>query len=282
MRSFKPYFLLALVAGLAIGKVILTEENSYEGKFFAELIHSPSVIMTLPKTYAAQFFISRIPRLYLWLILIEGILLIYFLSKKTYLKLIWHLATAGFFILVTLLTYNKGDSDMMMERAFMPLALFVSLPFLKEIFENHHKFRILKFLFLTLIILVSLNRIFSQGKVFWERTRFNQELLVKTSRYPNRKFIIESSELQKHQMTYWSYSFETLLLSTVTANTPTQTIFPASNAETLIKYTRDPGDVFLGTDFWLEWGIQSLNMKYFQLPTDLPYLIVKIDEPGPS
>jgi len=165
-----------------------------------------------------------------------------------------------------------------MERAFMPLALFVSIPLLTEILKNYNRFNTFKLIFLTGIILLSLNRIYLQGKTFRERTRFNQELLAKTSRFPNRKFIIESSELQKHYITYWSYSFETLMLSSITANIPTQTIFPANDLSKLTKYTDGAKDVFLGADFWLEWGINDLNQRYFNLSQELPYKIVKIED----
>lgn len=277
-RFVKPYFLLAMVVGLAIGKVLLTDENSYEGKFFSELLNSPAIILDLPFAYSTKFFLNRIPRLYFWVMVLECCLVIILLFKKEYLKLFWQLGIIGFFLTITLLTYNKGDSDMMMERAFMPLALFICLPVLNEILENNNRFKYAKIVFLITIITFSFHRIYSQGMKFRERTRFNQELLAKTSKLPNRKFIVKIDELQKHQIIYWSYTFETLMLSTITATTPTQTIFPANNTEALSKYTENATDIFLGTDFWLEWGIDHLNQKYFNLSTELPYAIIKIDE----
>lgn len=278
LRSVKPYTLLFLLVGLALLKVSLTSENSYEGKFFSELLKSPFMIFDLFQAYSTKFFINRTTSLYLWIVIIELILVFYLAIKKDYLKLFWQLGTLGFFLIITLLTYHKGDSDMMMERAFMPLALFVSIPFMKEISENNSKYRLIKTIFITIVVVFSFSRIYTQGKAFWERTRFNQELLAKTAHLPNRKFIVESSELQKHHYTYWSHSFETLILSTITADIPTQTIFPANDVNNYLKYTEGAGNVFLGADFWLEWGIDNLNHKYFNLSTDLPYAVVKIDE----
>jgi hypothetical protein len=278
LRSTMPYALLILVIGLAIGKVILTDENSYEGKFFSELLKSPSIIFELPFAYSTKFLIKRIFGLYLWVAILELILILYLAIRKDYLKLFWQLGISGFFLIVTLLTYNKGDSDMLMERAFMPLALLVSIPLLKEMLDNNNQYRMLKLSFLTLIVAVSLNRINKQGKVFRERTRFSQELMAKTAKLPNRKFIIASSELQKHHYTYWSHSFETLILSSITVNIPTQTIYPANDINQLTKYTENANNVFLGADFWLEWSIDDLNHKYFNLSKELPYRIVKIDD----
>jgi hypothetical protein len=278
LRSIMPYALWILVIGLAVAKVVLTDENSYEGKFFSELLKSPSIIFDLPFAYSTKFLVKRIFSLYLWIAILELILVLHLIFKKEYLKLTWQLGISGIFLMITLLTYNKGDSDMLMERAFMPLALLISIPLLKEMLENNNQFRKLKLTFLTLIIVVSLNRINTQGKVFRERTRFSQELMAKTAKLPNRKFIVESNELQKHHLTYWSNSFETLILSSITENIPSQTIYPANHISQLSKYTENTNNVFLGADFWLEWNIDDLNHKYFTLSKELPYRIVKIDD----
>jgi hypothetical protein len=278
LHSIKPYALLFLIIGFAVGKVLLTDENSYEGKIFSELFHSPAILFDLPFAYSTKFFVTRMFKLYLWIMILELLLIIYLGFKKEYQKLLWQLGTIAFFMLITLLTYNKGDSDMMMERAFMPLALFICVPLLNETLEADKQFRYFKLIFLAVVISFSFNRIYLQGKVFRERTRFNQELLAKTANLPNRKFIVESSELQKYHLTYWSHSFETLMLSSITANIPTQTIFPANDINSVTKYTQEFTDVFLGTDFWLEWGIDNLNHKYFNLSKELPYTIIKIDQ----
>ncbi len=276
-RSPAPYILLFIVAVLAIGKVLLTNENSYEGKFFSELLKSPSILLDLPHTYSTKFFIKRIFGLYFWLVIFQLTLVVFLASKKKYVKLVWQLAAAGFFLIITLLTYNQGDSDMMMERAFMPLALFVAIPLLKETLQEN-KLRILKVVLFTAVILISMNRIYRQGTKFRERTRFNLEILSKTARLPNRKFIVEKSEMEKHQLTFWSHSFETLMLSAITKNMPTQTIFPTNDLTKLTKYTEGAEDVFLGTDFWLEWNINDLNQNYFSLPTNYPYAFFNINE----
>lgn len=279
LRSPLPYALLLVAGGLAVAKVLLTRGDTYEGKFFSELLNSFSALLTLPDLYSTKFFFTRIPQLYLWVLVMQGVLVVFLIYKKDFLKLSWQAATLLFFMLITLLTYNKGDSDLMMERAFMPLALFVSIPFLKEIVEKDKKYKILKFVFLALIMVFSLNRIHDQGMAFKGRTWFSQQMLLKTSEYPGRKIIIESSELQKHQLIFWSHSFETLILSTITASTPTQTIFPANHPDQLGKYLEGATDVFLGADFWLEWSIYDLNKKYFTLPMDLPYVLFKTEDP---
>lgn len=277
LRSFMPYILLVLIIGMAVVKIMLTDENSYEGNLFSEFLKSPSVILDLPNFYSTNWFIKRIFGLYLWVLIFELILFVYLILKKEYLKLAWQLGFSLFFLAISLLTYNKGYSDMLMERAFMPLALLTSIPLLNEIIEHDKRHKILKLSFLSLIIIFSFNTIYLQGKVFRDRTRFNLEVLTKTAKLPNRKFIVESGELQKHHYTGWSYAFETLMLSSITDDMPVQTIFPANNISEVTKYTKF-NDVFLGCDFWMEWSIDQLNHKYYKLSKEMPYTVVKIDD----
>lgn len=276
-RSAKPYFLLLVVVVLAVAKVLLTDENSYEGQFFTRFINSPSIIFDLPKLHSTNFFIKRIGDLYFWLGILELILIIFLIQYKKYKKLFWQLATSGFFLVITLLTYSEGDSDMLMERAFMPLALFVTVPLLKETMESN-KYSIYKIIILAVIIGLSLSRIYQQGRTFQKRTEFNCELLRQTAQFSNKKFIVEKSEIDKHINTFWSHSFETLILSTITDDIPTQTIYAANNSEDLSKFTSEPNSVFLGANFWLEWSIESLNQKYFKLPENTPYKKIEIDQ----
>lgn len=277
LGTVKPYILILAVAGLALGKVVLTNENSYEGKFFAELLQSPAIILNLSGTYSKHFFFDRINGLYLGVVVFEFILVLYLLYKKEYLKLLWQSGFSFIFMIVTLLAYNKGDSNILMERAFMPLALLTSVPLMKEMLENNRNYQLPKTLFLLLIVFTCFNRIGKQGVAFRERIRFNQELMAKTARFPNRKFIADSKDLQKYYNTFWSYSFETLLLSAITENIPTQTIYPANDVVQLTKYTENPNSIFLGAEFWLEWNIGNLNPKYFDLPKETAYVVIKID-----
>lgn len=278
LKSLLPYSLLIIIGLMAISKVLLTKENSYEGQFFAELSNLPEILLGLHKNQSIKFFITRAGSIYIWLIAMELILIVYLITNKHFLVLFWQLIVIFGFMLITIITYHKGDATLMMERAFMPLALFVAIPFVHEIKSNKNKIVILKIALLAFVVTFGLNRIFQQGLKFKTRTEFNQDLLKKTAHIPNRKFIIEKSELDKYVTTFWSNSFESLILSTIDVNVPTQTIFPSNKIDELSKYTEDAYSVFLGSEFWLEWNIESLNPKYFSLPANQTYKVIKLDE----
>lgn len=279
LKIFYPYLLLFCIVLLALAKVLITNSNSYEGAFFSELLAAPQTVLKLHTTQSFSFFIARFSKLYFWIITFELILFVDLLINRKYLLLMWQFLMLVGFLLVTTITYNQGDADLMMERAFMPLALFVAIPFIHNIKLRTGYTKVLYLSFLTVALLFSMNRIYKQGVTFKSRTTFSQNLLKKTANYPNRKFIIEKNELDKQMLTFWSNSFETLLLSTIDVNVPTQTIFLADQTGKYKKYTEQPvKQVFLGADFWLEWNIESLNPKYFSLPDDQPYRITSIDE----
>lgn len=281
LKSFFPYTLLLMIGVLAVIKVTLTEGDSYEGRFFTELFHSVSTISNLPGTQSVKFFITRAGSLYFSIIILNIIVLAYFIHQKKNLKLLWTLGVQFVFLLTTIITYNEGDATLMMERAFMPLALFSGILFMQEIKPDLRKIKFIKIVFLVLLVFIGLNRIYHQGQVFKARTTFTQTLLKKTAQYDNRKYIFDKSELDQHMLAFWSNSFETLILSAIDVNVPTQTIFLSNMPEQLKKYTTESGgQVFLGTDFWLEWNVESLNPKYFNLPNDKPYRVVSLKELG--
>jgi len=276
LKTFAPYYLLVIVVTIAFTKVLLTSQDSYEGKFFSELMHSPSILFNIANEYSTYFFLTKAGKLYFWTILLEILLIIVLLMNKKWQVLIWQLCSVSFFMVITFLTYHQGDSDLLMERAFMPLALFIAVPFVQEILYAKKKLAIIGTALIVVIISLSLSRIYRQGNFFKNRTAINQELLWKTAQFNNRKFIIQQNELGV--FTFWSHSFETILLSAITDKMPTQTIYPSNNIESLTKYTKNTNSVFLGTDFWLEWDIKSLNQKYFDLPDDRPYKVIKLDD----
>ncbi len=275
-RSIMPYALIILVGALTIGKLILTETESYEGKFFSQLLHSFSMNFSLMELKSASFFVHRIHRLYFWVLLLEIGLVVLFIHKKKYKELIWQLACTGLFFGITFLTYSHGDAEMLMERAYMPFALFVAVPLLNEMMDIKG-YSLLKAIALMVVIGFSFNRIYGQGEVFQKRTSYNLELLKKTARFPNRKFVVKKSDLQKHILVSWTHGFEMIILSALTEDMPTQAIYAASDDEDLSKYIDEPNNIFLGTNFWLEWGVQHLNQSYFVLPRDTAYKFIDIE-----
>jgi len=278
LKSVEPYVLFVLIVGMALSKILMTSENSYEGKFFAELLNSPAILFDLYRASSTKFFISKLNGLYFWLAILELILLIELIRNNQLLKLAWHLTITVFFMLITLITYHHGDATMLMERAFMPLALFISIPFLYEVVTDKKKYLSAKIILLGIVVGSGLIRIYNQGLEFKTRTEFNQNLLKKTAKFPNRKFIVSKSELDKHVTTFWSNSFESLILSSIDKNVPTQTIFPSNQIGALTKYTKNANSVFLGADFWLEWEINNLNTKYFRLPDNTTYKVIDLNE----
>lgn len=72
--------------------------------------------------------------------------------RKSFINFLFYSLFPVGFILFTVLIYHQGDSDLMMQRAFLPVGFFIALPILNQ-FELHQN-NLLKSTQLIFIILI--------------------------------------------------------------------------------------------------------------------------------
>ena len=128
-RNYGLYALIVITLLLFTLKFITTDEQSYEGQIFASFSGAIDTLGNLFHLYSFKFFIKRIGGQYLFLVIMALSVTVYYIYHKNYLKLGYYLLAGSFFFLITVLTYFAGDSDMAMERAFMPLSIFVVIQY---------------------------------------------------------------------------------------------------------------------------------------------------------
>lgn len=275
--NIKNYVLALLIIGMAIIKVLTTDSDSYEGHFFSQFTNFSEVLKGLSGAYSIKFFIIRIKSTYLIIVLLMIAVSMFLLYRRLYLKLLLFTVSTALFFMVSFITYHQGDATVMMERAFMPLALFISIPFFKEfVFDDKYGKMNVAPIFVIILLFFSFLRISNQGIEFKKRTRFSIELLKKTGKLPERKILISAQQLNSKIIAFWCYSFESFILSSIDKEIPVQTIFPAKNIEDYRKYEQS-NNFFLGASWWLEWDIGKLNKKYFNLPNS-PYVYFEIED----
>jgi hypothetical protein len=130
-RDFKkvePYFVLTLIAILSGIKILSTESDSYEGQFFSQIPQFPSLILNLSQNWSFNYFILEISKEYLLIAVLFCTGIIWMLISKAYLRASFYALSNLGFLLFTVLIYHTGDSELMMDRAFMPLAFFIAAP----------------------------------------------------------------------------------------------------------------------------------------------------------
>jgi hypothetical protein len=274
-KEYGIYFLAFLMVALSLIKLYHTKSSSYEGNFISSMVGSGSPITDFFNFCSVRFFAKRIPSLYFWLLVLTFILFIYLILRKEYRKTAYLMVSSAGFLLIILLTYSKGDSNVMMERGFLPLCLFISIPFFNELLVINKKNLLLVFSIFVIIVLAGVRRLNNEGKLFQSRIAYLDQLIEKTNDYQGGKFLLKrSEEISSNIIIPWNFPFTIMVLSAMKGKDHTKTIFLYDDLKDWEKYLTGNPDKFLGADFCLNWKTAILNPHYFKLP-DGPYQVLK-------
>jgi hypothetical protein len=270
-KSFKKsraYILIGIIALIYIAKFAVTPANSYEGSFFSRFVDYKSLLNDFGKSYSFRFMKPRMYSIYLitWI----GFLITssyYFVSKK-YLKLAFYLAFSGIFIIILFLTFQKGDSNIAMEKNIMPLNFIILMPIIIEIFRRKdvNIIRISAYLLLAFSILWSSYHVFNTRKVYHKRIVYLEQMINVARQQDNKKFIIKKEVLNPNKiMVEYALSTETLLLTSIEGPDSSLTIHYVSN-RMKNKFRTDMEDLFFFTQYWPTIPMDQLNKRFFHLP----------------
>jgi hypothetical protein len=273
------YFMMAFLILLALFKITHTGQSSYEGQFLSGLISTKSGIRDIGNFYSTGFFIKRIGSIYFWMTILFCISVVLQISKRKYFSAAYTVISAFGYLGLVLLTFRNGDSDVMMERGFLPLTVFVSIPFLIELFSIKSRSILITGVLLVIIIqFAGLRRIDLEGYKFRTRVDFIEQLLNDTRSKEGRKFMLKNSyEVKSNTIMSWPFPFTTIVLSSMQGNTDSRTIFLYDDLRPYKKYLTGESHIMLGPDFWPKIRTDRLNHQYFNLP-DGPYHILVIGE----
>jgi hypothetical protein len=149
---------------------------------------------------------------------------VFYLIKKRFLKLllIW-LSVIGYTLMV-LISYREGGNWFHIESQYLPMSIFVILPFIYELIPEVAKFQNSKFkiqnsvwnlkLIMVLIIVFRLIDIYRTHDFYTKRVQYIGEILDKTKRLEGTKFIIEEKHIDKTPLIQtWGLGYETLYYS---------------------------------------------------------------------
>jgi len=266
------YIVIAIV--LMLLKLLTTPSDSYEGSFFSALfnfIKNPDI-----KFYSVVFLLKHIYPLY-WVNLFSLVLLVLMVKKSNNKhKVIFFISSFFVFLIILFLTFKKGDSSVMMQRAYLPLSFFTILPLFYEL-RNHAKSNLIISLFFIVVATISFIRIGKEGIYLQSKTKELDTIITQAYQKTGKhKFLLDKS---KHDYTYeiksWAFPFMTLVYSSMKYD-PAITMNFVDNVELYSEYVNstEKCNVFLGPDFWREWSIDGLNKKYFKLPQCETYYII--------
>jgi hypothetical protein len=177
--------------------------------------------------------------------------------------------TVGFW-LFTLLIYHTGDSNLMMERAFMPLAFFVGWMVFTQLHHSKNKWiNIAQGGLVVYIFFQSFTFIHKESGFMEDRFAYMEEL---HKNYVAQKICLSTQEANMSKVVIsWSYSLETLLYSTSKhGKTGSFTVAVLPSPEGKTNDLNDP-NAFIAPDFIGTLRLTQLNANYFSLPAE-PYV----------
>jgi hypothetical protein len=257
-------YLLFLVFGTII-KLIVTESNSYEGHLFSQPALFNALVKKFWSLYSFKFFFKQISGIYFFTVLTGLIVTINYIYLKNWAKLAYFLVASGAFFLITLVTYHEGNADIAMERIFLPLNVFVSIPFCKDFVFRQRKLSMPIKIYLVLLLTVGVGFILNGADKYVKRTNYLKHMIRETHRQNVDKLIVSRDQLNMDLVEVpWALSTETLLLSSLNGDSST-TIYFAESKEDISKINVNDPNALLIANFWLYWKADKLNMKYFRL-----------------
>jgi hypothetical protein len=266
--EFRTLFLILFVILLYFMKFITTPGNTYEGQYFS-IIRLNSVLPgDISDFDSIGFFVQNLGRLYYLHLLIILVVVGFYFLRRRYIQIIYYLSAILIFFLVTAVIYQKGDSPMSMEKNFMPMNLFVCLPFVREILFENRKNRVLKYIIVLSFLTLSIFNIIRESGIYTQRLDYLKKILSNAAVSGERKFLVEKQDVDMERLIIpWAVSVETLLYSSMESPDHSATIYISEDFGHFIQLADKPG-LFLCTDFWLEWDITALNKNYFRMPEE--------------
>ena len=245
-------------------KKVLIKTPGYDNEFYEQL-KDVSNLLNIKNLASSVFFANYFWNLYSGVIVLL-IATIYTLLKLKKGKLA--IVTLGYFafsLVLSLIIYNKGDSKIMMERSFMMLGLVAILPLfmhIPHIISTKHRQAVVVIILMTTIL--SFIRIYNSGLKYKERIAYSYELLHRYNSLGIKKAVIKNSDIDMNKIEIpWTYAVETLFLSTLAKQLPSQTIYIANDANRIKKFNAP--DLFLCVHFWDIWNSNKLS-EYYPLP----------------
>jgi hypothetical protein len=264
-NNYSAYALIILTLVVYSLKYMTTDDQSYEGQFFGSFGNALETMGNFFNLYSLKFFLKRLGGLYFFTLIIAISVSLSYIHQKAWLKFGYFLITSSGFFIITVLTYHMGDSDMAMERVFMPLSIFIGIPFVQEWLTRYRKQDLIAYSFLVLVLIFSMLGISRTGSVYSDRLAYLDELLENSSSFPGNKFIIEKKSIDMSKIIVpWAIGVETLLYSSLDSPDDARTIYLVDDLEEFQIDWEDPA-LFLGANFLRDWNASSLNKTYIKL-----------------
>lgn len=147
-----------------------------------------------------------------WIVLLASLFMA--LKRRAYLLAGFVLFSCIGFILLTIVTYYEGESSVMLEKSFLPLATLIAIPFIYEITLLPSKWRTIAIVPFVVILFVQFRGISFASRPLTERYTALTEIISEARERGVQKGIMNARKLEeKGVYIHWALPFESSMAS---------------------------------------------------------------------
>ena len=205
-------------------------------------------------------------RFYLFPILMAALIAFFAVRRPTggWWRLAWILGFTLFYTQVVFISYPNHTDYNYLENLYMPLALFVAIPFTMELLPVLRPVR-LAWGLLAAVFVLRLAVVWQAHVPYTAYIRWLEKVLAYARQYPECKYIVDKANADPYQQraSSWAASFETMLLSARPSPDSTQSLLLTDQVAPYLPRLGQTERVLMA---WDESEYSWLPQEYFRLP----------------
>ena len=261
-QNFKSWWHYVAFIGLVVFAVLRSKMNAgnYDATQYENLFKSLGNLQQFFQWNSVGFITDR-PVLYAWPLLLWMAALLALAIRQQWLKLGLLLLGPLAILIIAAATFSNGDSQMMMEKAYMPAWTMIAIGS-SFLFVSEGSLGLAASLFLVLFFAAALIHINMAGnKQFKPRLQAMDKVIEAFKASKQQKFwCLEPTAPGVWRSNWWATANDMLVRSTITTG-KSLTLYLALPEEHL-AHAKD-SHAFLYTNWWRDRDIQILNKRFF-------------------
>lgn len=275
-QNYKSWWHYVAFIGLVVFAVLRSKMNAgnYDATQYQNLFHSLGNLQQFFHWNSVGFITDR-PVLYAWPLLIWLAALLALAIGKQWLKLALLLFGPLAILVIAAATFSNGDSQMMMEKAYMPAWTMIAIGS-SFLFVSEGSLGLAASLYLALFFAAALIHINMAGnKQFKPRLQAMDKVIAALNTSNQKKFwCLEPTAPAVWRSNWWATANDMLVRSTITTG-KSITLYLALPEEHL-EHAKN-SHAFLYTNWWRDRDIQILNKRFFSFEPQ-PYDTINLND----
>lgn len=262
--DWRYYSLFATILLVLVYKFKIAELGAYDANaigMFAGFGERLPNLFSLPSTV---FFFKRLLSTYYLLPIIMGVNLFFLYQQKAWWNIALMLSGTLAWLLLILTTYHYSTDQMYMESYYLPLGIFIGLPFVDKVFGVGKAW--VWIVFMLVVACFRIGQIVEIQTRYANRVTWLKEQLSKAEERPYRRYYLLRSQTTPYQSNLdWATPYETILISSLHDPSNTRSIYIVPSEEQVSAVVRLEGGVPSPIGFH---AFDSFNAIYFNVPEE--------------